>query len=74
MTRSPKQKLLGAIRRDQAAAALLRLDGKIAGAMRYEEELQRRCNQAEANGWADEALDACDDGLRDARNKRNAMK
>ena len=66
MSKSPKARLMGRIRRAKAAAALLRLDGKIAGAMRYEEELDRFVHQAEMKGWADDAVDAEERGLHEA--------
>jgi len=56
--RNPKMKLLSDIRRHASAAAMLRVGGKIPGALRYEEDLDRLCAQAEAKGWGDAAFEA----------------
>jgi hypothetical protein len=61
---SPKRKLLGAIRRLKEAAVILRLSGKVAGAMRYEEDLGRRVKEAATKGWATAAFTAEDEGSR----------
>jgi len=52
-----RNKMLGAIHRKSAAAAILRLKGKIPGAMRYEEEVDRLVGTAERQGWGDKAFD-----------------
>ena len=55
---SSKQGLLGNIKRKATAGALLRLRGQIAGAQRYDEEVDNLASLAERKGWVDEAVEA----------------
>jgi hypothetical protein len=66
-TRSPKQKLLSAIRHAKGAATLLRLRGLVNSAMRYEEDIDRMVRTAESKGWANEASLAEDWGLKNGK-------
>jgi len=65
--RSPKQRLLGSIRSHAAAATSLRLRGLVAGAMRYEEDVEREIARAETAGWGDEAAAAEERGASEGR-------
>jgi hypothetical protein len=54
--RSRKARLMASIRLRAAAAALKRLQGKIADAVREDREIDRRQEQAEREGWGDDAV------------------
>jgi hypothetical protein len=55
---STKVGLLGQIKRKATAGSLLRLRGQVAGAQRYDEEVDNLASLAERRGWGDDALEA----------------